>query len=72
MTSPNFASSAMVTGEALAGEAKYAGRSLAGGRTNNEDGFVCVPRFGLFAVADGMGGHNAGEVASQLAVDTFR
>src|ERR1700742_3562467 len=71
MKSPDFAPSAMVTGEALGGRVTYAGRSLAGGRTNNEDGFVCAPRFGLFAVADGMGGHNAGEVASALALDTL-
>ena len=61
----------MVSGEALAGLATYAGQSLVGGRSNNEDGFVCAPRVGLFAVADGMGGHNAGEVASALALDTL-
>jgi serine/threonine protein phosphatase PrpC len=68
MTSRNVASSALVSGKALAGLATYAGRSLVGGRTNNEDGFVCATRCGLFAVADGMGGHNAGEVASALAL----
>jgi protein phosphatase len=68
MTSPDFAPSALVSGAALEGLITYAGRSLAGGRTNNEDGFVCTPRVGLFAVADGMGGHNAGEVASALAL----
>jgi protein phosphatase len=35
-------------------------------RTNNEDSLLVLDR--LWAVADGMGGHRAGEVASQLAV----
>ncbi len=38
-------------------------------RTLNEDSVLAVP--GLFVVADGMGGHAAGEVASQLAVAEF-
>jgi protein phosphatase len=38
-------------------------------RTLNEDSLLAVP--GLFVVADGMGGHAAGEVASQLAVAEF-
>ncbi|MEW6769829.1 MAG: Stp1/IreP family PP2C-type Ser/Thr phosphatase [Bacillota bacterium] len=37
-------------------------------RENNEDGFLACPEIGLFAVADGMGGHQAGEVASWLAL----
>jgi protein phosphatase len=39
-------------------------------RTENEDAFVAGGW--LFAVADGMGGHQAGEVASALAADTLR
>ena len=40
-------------------------------RTSNEDAYVCVPEFGLFVVADGVGGHLAGEVASRLAVESI-
>jgi protein phosphatase len=39
-------------------------------RRRNEDAFVCEPP--LFAVADGMGGAQAGELASRLAVSALR
>jgi protein phosphatase len=41
-------------------------------RHSNEDAFVMDREIGLYLVADGMGGHNAGEVAAQLVVDTMR
>lgn len=38
-------------------------------RTDNEDAFLVAPP--LFAVADGLGGHQAGEIASSIAIDTL-
>ncbi|MCY4597524.1 MAG: protein phosphatase 2C domain-containing protein [Bryobacterales bacterium] len=40
-------------------------------RRNNEDSYDCVPEIGFFVVADGMGGANAGERASAIAVRTL-
>jgi protein phosphatase len=40
-------------------------------RTSNEDAYYLDDRLGLYVVADGMGGHAAGEVASQEAVETI-
>ena len=40
-------------------------------RGQNEDNIAVVPEAGLAVVADGMGGHQAGEVASKLAVEVI-
>ena len=41
-------------------------------RDHNEDALLAVPEFGLYLVADGVGGRAYGEVASALTVETFR
>ena len=38
-------------------------------RKNNEDNYLIISEINLFAVADGMGGHKAGEMASKLAIE---
>jgi len=41
-------------------------------REHNEDNFLVDKKLSLFVVADGMGGHASGEVASNVAVHEFR
>jgi len=63
----------------LVAEADFAGRQIVGKRANQEDSYGVVPPGDLgggpgdllAVLADGMGGHAAGEVASSLALATF-
>jgi protein phosphatase len=49
--------------------ASFTDRGLNEGRPINEDSLLEIPELGIFAVADGVGGAEAGEVASQMAVE---
>jgi protein phosphatase len=49
----------------------FGGSDVGRRRQQNEDAFLCDDVLGLWVVADGMGGHAAGEVASHEAVDTI-
>ena len=55
-------------------ELQYYGRSEKGKRDNNEDAFLAekIADFWIFAVADGLGGHMAGEQASDMALKILR
>ena len=48
------------------------GKSTAGNvRSINEDSYINSPRNGIWAVADGMGGHESGDLASQLITQSL-
>jgi protein phosphatase len=58
--------------ESLPMRIRYAGNTHVGmKRDHNEDSLCICPEENIYIVADGMGGHASGEVASQMAVETL-
>lgn len=55
--------------EIVISSASVSDRGLSEKRPENEDSYLEMPRAGIFAVADGVGGAQAGEVASQMAME---
>lgn len=52
---------------------KFAAKTDVGKKRKlNEDSFCAAGDIGLFLVADGMGGHSAGEIASQTTVEVIK
>jgi len=49
--------------------ASVSDRGLSEKRPENEDSFLVLEERGVYAVADGVGGAQAGDVASQMAVE---
>jgi protein phosphatase len=71
---PRTGSHGAVDGEAAPAPLRRTGYGLTDlgrKRKSNEDAFFLDDELGLYVVADGMGGHAAGEVASREAVDTL-
>ena len=51
---------------------QYASRSVPGlVRAHNEDSVLSCPELGLWVIADGMGGHQLGEVARAIVIDSM-
>lgn len=73
-SAPEPGPSAVVEGEVAPAPLRRTGFALTDlgrKRTTNEDAFFMDDQLGLYVVADGMGGHAAGEIASHEAVDTL-